>query len=287
MTVAELEFPAATAALSAAAVHYARHGLRVFPCVPEHKRPMTENGFKDATTSVGVVESWWRSWPWASIGIPTGSDGIDVLDIDVYASGDGYGAFADLEDAGLVDGWAAKVRTPSGGMHVYFPADPAWPQRNWAVAASHIDFRGEGGYVIAPPSFGAGTKRYELIDTAPAARPLDSARVRDFLRPPPPPIVAPPRALDRSPDAIVRRIAGFVARQSEGNRNRALFWAACRVAELELPEDYAHGALGMAALRAGLEQDEATATIRSAYRTVSATRSLHLDPGPAPPPLGL
>ncbi|WP_409047908.1 bifunctional DNA primase/polymerase [Microbacterium sp. HA-8] len=52
--MAELEFPAATAALPAAAVHYARHGLRVFPCVPKHKRPMTENGFKDATTSVGV-----------------------------------------------------------------------------------------------------------------------------------------------------------------------------------------------------------------------------------------
>lgn len=283
----EVDYPATPPALPAAAVHYARQGLRVFPCVPEHKRPLTENGFKDATTTLATVESWWRSWPWASIGIATGGDGVDVLDIDVYASGDGYGAFGQLEDAGLVEGWAAKVRTPSGGMHVYFPADPAWPQRNWAVTAAHIDFRGDGGYVIAPPSFGAGTKRYEVVDTALAARPVDAARIRDFLRPPPTPVVAPPRELDRSPHAVVRRIAAFVARQPEGNRNRALFWAACRVAELGLPEEYAHGALGIAAQRAGLQQREAETTIRSAYRTVSAAWSLGIEPGPSPPSVRL
>lgn len=283
-----LQFPARGASFAAAAALYAQQGLRVFPCAPEHKRPLTENGFHDATTSLTRVDSWWRSWPWANIGIATGGDGIDVLDVDIHPAGDGFAALARLEEAGLVDGWAAKVRTPSGGLHLYFPADPAFPQRNWAVTAAHIDFRGDGGYVIAPPSIGPRSARYEVTGMAPSARPIDAGRVRELLAPPPQ--VRPaarPDAAQLTPEAVVRRIAGWVAQQPEGNRNRALFWASCRLAERDLPEPYAHGALGQAAQRAGLTAAEATVTIRSAYRTVSSARSFDLDERPPPPTVGL
>lgn len=284
----ELQIPPRTMSLAAAAARYAQQGLRVFPCAPEQKRPLTENGFHDATTSPTRIESWWRSWPWANIGIATGGDGIDVLDVDIHPTGNGYASLATLEDAGLVDGWAAKIRTPSGGLHLYFPADPAFPQQNWAVTTAHIDFRGEGGYIIAPPSIGARSTRYEAAATAPSGRPVDATRIRDLLAPPPP---TPPAGWQASPDltpeALVRRIARWVEQQPEGNRNRALFWASCRLAERALPEPYAHGALGQSAQRAGLTATEATVTIRSAYRTVSSARSFDLDEGPPPPARGL
>ena len=47
--------------------------------------------------------------------------------------------------------WSWLVRTPSGGLHAYFrPIDPE--MRSWSLPGQHLDFRGDGGYVIAPPS---------------------------------------------------------------------------------------------------------------------------------------
>ena len=47
--------------------------------------------------------------------------------------------------------WAA-VRSASGGAHFYFPSDPDRPQRSWQAARAGIDFRGDGGYIMLPPS---------------------------------------------------------------------------------------------------------------------------------------
>ena len=54
-----------------------------------------------------------------------------------------------LHRAGLLDGAAAYVRTPSGGLHAYFAGSH---QRNGHLPAHHLDFRSAGGYVLAPPS---------------------------------------------------------------------------------------------------------------------------------------
>ena len=83
-------------------------------------------------------------------GIATGAPGPDVLDIDQHGeAGNGYPAFAELERAGLVDGAAAYVRTPAGGMHAYFTGSD---QHNGRLPSHHLDFRSQGGYVLAPPS---------------------------------------------------------------------------------------------------------------------------------------
>ena len=68
------------------------------------------------------------------------------------------------------------------------------------------------------------------------------------------------------------RLAAWLASRGEGNRNHALFWAACRYAEQHLPEERAHQLLGAAARHAGLPEREVVATIRSAYRTGSRPR---------------
>ncbi|WP_035838440.1 bifunctional DNA primase/polymerase, partial [Cryobacterium roopkundense] len=136
-----------------AALVFARAGIPIFPCVRDGKRPLTAAGFNDASRDLDQVGAWWARWPRANIGMPTGSpSGVDVVDIDVAHTISGFDAFERASVAGLVDGDLARVRTPSGGMHVYFPASAARPQRCWQAAAAHIDFRGNGGYVVVPPS---------------------------------------------------------------------------------------------------------------------------------------
>ena len=66
-----------------AALSYAQRGLPVFPCHADNKRPLTKNGFKDASTSPAMVTEWWAKWPNAMIGMPTGeASGVWVLDVD-------------------------------------------------------------------------------------------------------------------------------------------------------------------------------------------------------------
>jgi putative DNA primase/helicase len=71
---------AKNAALSAA-LDYAAAGLRVFPCLnnpghKNHKKPLTKNGFKDASCDLARVDQWWQQWPNALIGIPTASASV-------------------------------------------------------------------------------------------------------------------------------------------------------------------------------------------------------------------
>jgi len=65
------------------ALVYAGLGYPVFPCSPARKRPFTDHGFKDATTDAGKIKAFWKQWPRAAIGMPTGAvSGLLVVDID-------------------------------------------------------------------------------------------------------------------------------------------------------------------------------------------------------------
>jgi hypothetical protein len=255
-----------------AAAAYARAGLWVFPCVPGTKRPLTEHGFADASTDLARVASWWRRWPEANIGLATGRPGgFDVLDIDVHPGGSGFPALRRARQAGLVDRWAVLARSPAGGVHLYFPADPEREQRSWALPRKHVDFRGTGGYVIAPPSQVTddhGDRRgYRLIATRRDTSPVEAGDLRRFLDPPRPrPPVRPGVGLAGGSG---ERLGAWLAGQPEGNRNRALFWAACRQAEAGVPQDEARSVLGSAAGRTGLGEREIDATLVSAYRTTT------------------
>ena len=173
--------------LAEAARRYASHGIPVFPCVPGGKQPLTPTGFHDASASRAVVERWWRRTPEANIGLPTGvAVGVVVVDVDVHDSGSGYAAFDHAHRKGLTQGWGWLVRTPSGGMHAYYPPTGD-EQRCWQTPAAHIDFRGDGGYVIAPPSrieVRGKLTPYEVIAVAEhKATPLDATLLRGFLDP--------------------------------------------------------------------------------------------------------
>jgi hypothetical protein len=127
----------------------ARHGWPVFPCLPGQKIPATQHGYLDATTDEQQITEWFgRGFTW-NLAIATGAPGPDVLDIDQHGpAGNGYPAFATLKRAGLVDGAAAYVRTPAGGMHAYFTGTD---QHNGRLPRHHLDFRSQGGYILARP----------------------------------------------------------------------------------------------------------------------------------------
>ncbi|MFX4273285.1 bifunctional DNA primase/polymerase [Propionibacteriaceae bacterium Y1685] len=257
--------------LSAAARGFAAAGVPVFPCTPYGKRPATEHGFHDATTDLDQVEAWWRQSPGANIGVPTGAgSGVVVVDIDVHGPVDGRAGFDRARRVGLVEGWELLVRTPTGGMHAYYPTTPGTEQRSWQAARAGIDFRGDGGYIIVPPStrsIEGSTVSYgvETVNTGPAST-LDAQRLRDFLDPRPTPRRAASHGVDR--DVDVPRLAAWVAARAEGERNRGLFWAACRLAENGLPASDALDVLAAAAGHAGLGDREIASTVRSAYRTI-------------------
>ncbi len=273
MSIASVLASLSAVPLPQAAARLAAAGVPVFPCVPGEKRPLTRHGFQEASVDPAQVAAWWRRWPSANIGIPTGApSGVDVVDLDRKPDGNGFGAFSRARRAGLVDGWVAVVRTPSGGAHFYYPADPDRPQPSWQAAAARVDFRGTGGYVIVPPSTVTtdhGPAMYSATavgDRAPI--PLDAAALRDFFDPRPEPVVHRARGPVRSEDA--KRLADWVGIRAVGERNRGLFWASCRLAEagLSLPEMV--DALAPAGERVGLPPREVVTTIRSAYRTVHA-----------------
>ena len=79
-----------------------------------------------------------------------GQPGPDVLDVDQHGpAGNGFAAFNQLKRAGLIDGAAALVATPSGGLHAYFAGSD---QHSGKLPRHHLDFRAQGGYIVAPPS---------------------------------------------------------------------------------------------------------------------------------------
>ena len=146
-----------------AAMEYIKMGLAVFPLEERGKRPITRNGCKDATTDAAQVKAWWQQYPESNIGIATGSrsGGIFVIDLDVDEDRgiDGYHMLEDWqrENGRFPDTWTAI--TGRGGYHLYFKYDSE--VRNRAGIIDGVDIRGEGGYVVAPPSIHSNGNRYE------------------------------------------------------------------------------------------------------------------------------
>lgn len=265
------------------AIAYASAGIPIFPCVPGGKTPITPNGFHDATVDLDRIRRWWTERPQANIATPTGAPGFDVLDVDVRADGAGWPAFRRAKEAGLLDGWTRAIQTPSGGLHLHYPGTD---QRNGSLRGLHVDFRGTGGYVLLPPSLGQTktySRRYETYWTRPGlGRPLDWSAVVDLLGPTQAPERANRPVLARDGVDPTAALAAHVARQPEGNRDNALFWAACRAAEAGVRD---FEPLLAAAVSAGLTEREAARTVLSAQRTVDhpAVVRAGTQTPPAPP----
>jgi hypothetical protein len=146
------------AELIEAAVAYAGRGFPVFPC--KGKVPLTEHGFQDASTDPEAVMTWWTRWPTANVGMPTGeASGIVVLDVDVQHGGAGTLTALEREHGKLPA--TVEILTPSGGRHYWFSHQPL--RSTVGVLGDGIDTRGEGGYVVLPPSVGENGRLYKFV----------------------------------------------------------------------------------------------------------------------------
>jgi len=131
-------------------------------CSSTGKHPLISNGVKGATTDINTIKKWWVDWYYANIGIATGKEsGIVVLDID--PKNGGFESFKGLIKQHGELPKTVKVITGSGGYHFYFKY-PAIEVKNRTNIIAGIDFRGDGGYVVAPPSNHASGNLYKWDD---------------------------------------------------------------------------------------------------------------------------
>lgn len=128
-----------------AALSYAARGWHVLPLKPRAKVPLTKHGVKDATTDEKQIREWWGRWPRANIGIACGPSGLAVVDVDVRNGGD-----MSFESLFPAEPDTVNVFTGSGdgSRHWYFAANG----ESCRVLAPGLDLKGDGGYVVVPPS---------------------------------------------------------------------------------------------------------------------------------------
>lgn len=133
--------------LKESAIRYAKKGFKVFPLAPQSKSKQVLKSWKEeATQDLSKIEQWWTQNPYYNIGLVTGG-GLFVIDVDIKNNKNG---FQSLQQHGKELPTTVKVKTPSGGVHLYYRAEKQIS--NKVNLYDGIDIRGEDGYVVAPPS---------------------------------------------------------------------------------------------------------------------------------------
>jgi hypothetical protein len=141
---------------------YAKHGWAVFPCKAGDKKPLTDHGFKDASTDPKQIAKWLKKCPNANWAIATGSgSGVFVVDADLKNGGRAAWT-AMLKEHPPIETLVAQ--TGGGGLHTYFkcPNSGNRIKSGTDVLAQGIDIKGDGGYVIVPPSRTAAPYEFEV-----------------------------------------------------------------------------------------------------------------------------
>jgi len=239
-------------------------------CGSPAKHPRTAHGLDDATTDPTTIMAWWARRPTANVGLRTGV-AFDVCDID---GPEGLDAL-NIARAGVGITWGPEARTGGGGWHLLFEPTGAG---NRAAMVPKVDWRGRGGYIVAPPSLHISGRRYEWAEEIGAGRdePLEPLEpppnwLRELVLPPP----VPPTILRRLvvlPGGRYARaaLAGEVEelrRAAVGDRNHSLNRAAFRVGQLVgagvLDAPTAAAGLLAVALDIGLGEKESRDTIVS------------------------
>lgn len=118
-------------------------------CSSPGKHPLTKHGFKDATTEPEQIRQWWEKWQDANIGIATGKvSKLVVMDEDPR-NGSVQSVEKLEEEYGPIP-HTLTVKTGGGGRHRYFSYPGHAVQSRPFMDG--IDLKGDGGYVVAPPS---------------------------------------------------------------------------------------------------------------------------------------
>jgi hypothetical protein len=148
-----------------AAVRYAAAGWLVHPlhdtvaghcscndgpdCRQPGKHPRTAHSFRDASRDRDTVARWWKRWPHANIGVPTGATArLAVVDLDGPAGSATWDALT-TEHGNVA---TAVALTPHGRHHWHHLSGDLVVPRSIRGLGAGIDVLGNDGYAIAPPS---------------------------------------------------------------------------------------------------------------------------------------
>jgi hypothetical protein len=259
-------------------------------CAQVGKHPLgslVPHGLKDATINRARILAWWTRYPQANIGLATGHR-FDVLDVDGPAGGEAIRTFA--TEHGLTSS-GPLVRTGGGGWHYYVAPTGLGNVRPRDL--EHVDWRGRGGYVVAPPSRHASGHLYRFLPGRDLELPIPEvpAPLRQRLQPrqldrplaPDIPLPAPHGAQGRYVQAALAEELARVAAAPKGQRNRQL-WESGRnlynlVATGALDPDQVHQELLVAADHCGLLAEEP----RQTHRTLASARQVGLGHPRRPP----
>lgn len=232
----------------------------------QSKTPLIPGGFKSASCDINKVTEWWMHTPDANIGIATGKvSNIWVLDIDIKNGKNGLqslkdhlGSYFDIDpDRQLI------AITPSGGLHIYYQYPKDIEVRCRTNILDGIDVRGDGGYVMAPPSVVSTNGELKCYQWNNLHLPIpitpDWAKKLLSLKKQPPGY--PQRTKEQySPRKALEGIP-------EGERDYELFRYACHLKGLGIPQYLACGFISEAASRCipPFEKEMAISKILRAY----------------------
>jgi Bifunctional DNA primase/polymerase, N-terminal len=263
--------------LPRAASWYALYGWRVFPCLPGRKEPAIKGWQVAATRDLEQVGQWWRSRPDCNIGLACGPDsGLYVLDVDQHETDGEASLTRAARRLGELPQSLAQ-RTGGGGRQLLFRYPDGHDCRNTAGArrglGPGLDTRGQGGFVVAPPSLHPSGARYRwLLGPHQAAlADLPPRWIARLERHDEPTILVPrPQlaSMARVAIVIIERRIDMVIRAGKGSRNDELYRSSFYLAKLALSGTVewpaARDAMLAAAHSAGLDPREAAKTVTSA-----------------------
>jgi hypothetical protein len=271
--------------LLAAALEYASRQLAVFPCLPRGKTPAIARGFHAATTNPETIRRYWRQSD-RNVAIATGVSARGwVLDIDGDAGEENLRA---LEAAHGRLPETREAKTGGGGRHLWFEYTGPIPSTAGKIARG-VDTRGDGGYVVAPPSMHPNGRLYEWrrsydqLAIAPDwLISLARAKPRSISERALAGITAPSREL-ANPDAYGRaaldREIALLSAVSPGSRNHALNRCAFRLFQLVAGGELNAAAVEQGLLAAckanGLVQDDGERAVRRTIASGAGAGQLH------------
>jgi hypothetical protein len=241
------------------ALLYGEKGWRVFPCGINKKPKITQWQLR-ATTDLDIITGFWKENPGALIGIATGEEsGFWVLDIDMKEGKDGFKSIQEyfnvkeieLPKKGIV------AQTWSGGFHFYYKWCEGDTIANKQPIIKDVDVRGEGGYIIAPPSAildkNGEWKSYEWGDG------LDWT---NEVQPPPEWVKSLPKLQEKAKKVDVNKaLIGL----NKGERDIELFRLAALLRQKNIHYQIAESVILYAAERCGFPEDEAKIKVDQAY----------------------
>jgi hypothetical protein len=249
--------------LESALTYLQKFQFSVIPVRPDKKPNVKWEPYQKERASADQLRTWWAKNPKANIGLVTGElSGIVVVDVD-----DPDGGMQALSEY-LTTAKTPTARTPRGGLHLYFKAPEKCPP-NATGCPKGVDFRGEGGYIIAPPSINGVGKSYEwlpglsLDEIEPPPLPVAYIKNLNFLKQ----YVLGREVNDEVSD--FKRLQMTSSDFMEGRRDESLFHIANVLIKGGMPVEEAAQVLELFALKCcspPFPLDEAREKIRSALK---------------------